>query len=144
MSWEYRILQWILLLSGLFLMSAFATTLLPASWMSATHQWLGLGEFPDFPITIYLARSTSLLYGVHGLLMFYAGWSIETHWRWVKIFGWLHIMMGSSMLAIDWTSGMPGYWTAMEGPPVAILGVVILVLLKRAGNFVSDNNSQPE
>lgn len=144
MSWEYRILQWILLLSGVFLMSAFATTLLPVSWMASTHQWLGLGEFPNSPITIYLARSTSLLYGVHGLLMFYTGWSIETHWRWVTIFGWLHVLMGSSMVMIDWTSGMPAYWTAIEGPPVAILGVVILLLLKRTEKFANHDTSQLE
>ena len=126
-------IRWILLLSGLFLMSAFLTTLLPVSWMNATHRWLGLGDFPDFPITKYLARSTSLLYGVHGLLMFYTGITIEHHWRFVKIFGWLHVLMGSSMVLIDVTSNMPTYWTALEGPPVAILGVIILVLLKRAG-----------
>lgn len=140
MSFEHQILKWLLLLSGVFLMSAFATMLLPVSWMAATHQWLGLGEFPDSPITVYLARSTSLLYAVHGLLMFYTGLTIESHWRWVKIFGWLHVVMGSSMFLIDWTSGMPIYWTAMEGPPVAMLGVVILVLLKRAGDYVNENN----
>lgn len=126
------ILKWILILTGLFLMSAFATTWLPVAWMDSTHRWLGLGEFPKAPITIYLARSTSLLYGVHGLLMLYTGLTIQQHWRFVEVFGWLHIVMGSCMLAIDWTSKMPGYWTALEGPPVAILGVIILILYSNA------------
>ena len=24
---------------------------MPTSWMAAAHQWLGLGDFPDAPIT---------------------------------------------------------------------------------------------
>ncbi len=129
------ILKWILVLSGLFLMTAFAMTLLPVAWMAATHRWLGLGEFPDSSIVLYLARSTSLLYGVHGLLMFYTGVTIIHHWRFVRVFGWLHVLMGSSMFLIDLTSGMPKYWVLLEGPPVAILGVVILFLLTKAGDF---------
>ena len=135
MSREQWCLKWILILSGLFLMTAFTTTLLPARWMAVAHEWLGLGKFPESPVTFYLARSTSLLYGVHGLLMFYTGLTIELHWRFVSVFGWLHVVMGSSMILIDLTSGMPTWWTAIEGPPVAILGVVILALLQRADRF---------
>ena len=132
MTREQWILKWILLLSGLFLMTAFAATLLPVSWMEATHEWLGLDQFPNRPITVYLARSTALLYGVHGLLMFYTATTIDNHWRFVRVFGWLHIIMGTAMLLIDITSSMPWYWIAAEGPPVAILGVVILALQKKA------------
>ena len=56
---------------GVGLLVATAAVFLPVEWMAAIHRWLGLGEFPDSPITIYLARSTSLLYAVHGFLMLY-------------------------------------------------------------------------
>ena len=41
---------------GVGLLVATAAVFLPVEWMAAIHRWLGLGEFPDSPITIYLAR----------------------------------------------------------------------------------------
>ena len=131
------ILRWILILSGLFLMLAFVAVLLPVDWMARAHQWLSLGEFPDVPITVYLARSTSLLYGVHGVLMFYTGITIDRHWRLVWLFGWLHVVIGITILLIDITAPMPLYWTLLEGGPVAVLGILILVL---AGMAYGDRN----
>lgn len=40
---------------------------MPRDWMAATHEAIGLGPFPEEPITEYLARSTS------GLCAFYGG-----------------------------------------------------------------------
>ena len=131
MSIEYTIVRWLLILSGLVLMTAFGAILLPVSVMASTHQWLGLGEFPNFPITAYLARSTSLLYGVHGVLMFYTGLTIQQHHRYVPIFGWLHIVIGLTLLVTDIVAGMPTFWTAGEGGPIMVIGVVILVLANR-------------
>ncbi len=133
------ILKWLLVLSGLFLMLAFVAVLLPTAWMADAHLWLGLGEFPAQPITFYLARSTSLLYGVHGVLMFYLGISLNHHWRLVWLFGWLHIVIGVTMLGIDITSPMPWYWIAAEGGPVAGLGVVILLLAQIAFPVSTDS-----
>lgn len=134
MNFSAQVLKWLLLLSGLFLVSAFAAMFLPRSWMASAHEFLGLGEFPDTPITYYLTRSTSLLYGVHGVLMMYVAITIEHHWRLVSVFGWLHIAIGFSMLVIDWMAPMPVYWIAGEGLPVATLGLAILIIAKRA-NF---------
>ena len=59
---------------GVGLMSAIIPVFFPVDLMATLHQWLGvwgeLGDFPDAPITIYLARSTSLLYALHGAVMF--------------------------------------------------------------------------
>ncbi len=119
------------MLSGMFLMCAFAAILLPVTTMASIHQWLGLGEFPDVPIMAYLARSTSVLYGTHGFLMFYTGWTIRQHWRYVPIFGWLHIVIGMTLLVTDILAPLPLYWIVAEGGPIAALGVLILVLAKR-------------
>lgn len=133
------LLKWLLILSGLVLILAFAAVLLPVAWMASTSEWIGLGEFPNRPLTIYLARSTSLLYGVHGVLMFYTGMTLEKHWRLVWLFGWLHVVIGCTILLVDLTAPMPWYWTAVEGGPVASLGVVILILARRAfGKRISD------
>ena len=138
------LLKWLLIVSGLFLVTAFGTVLLPVSWMAATHQWLGLGGFPEFPITVYLARSTSLLYGVHGVMMFYTGCTIQKHWRLVPLFAWLHIGLGIAMFLIDWTAPMPWYWTLLEGPPVGALGVLLLWMSANAGDFSLSTTSKIE
>ena len=131
MSFEFKILRWILMLSGCFLMSAFLTVLLPVKTMQSMHAWLGLGEFPVAPITDYLARSTSLLYGVHGSILFYTGLTIQHHWRFIPLLGWLHIVIGIAILMIDLTAPMPTYWILMEGGPIAAVGVLILFLFRR-------------
>jgi len=65
---------------GVGLLLATVAVFLPVSQMAIMHRWLGLGEFPDAPITIYLARSTSLLYAMHGAVMFYVAWHFGDAW----------------------------------------------------------------
>ena len=114
-------------------MVAAAAVLLPVQTMAQMHSWLGLGEFPDAPITRYLARSTSLLYAVHGVLMLYASFDIKRYWPMIVVFGWLHVVIGLTMFGIDLTSAMPLYWIAGEGIPIALVGGLIIYLWKKAG-----------
>lgn len=104
----------------------------PVNLMATIHQWLGLGEFPDQPITIYLARSTSLLYAIHGLLMVIVSLDLQRYWPLVPVFGWLHVIIGLLMLGIDLTTPMPWYWTAAEGIPISMAGLAIIWLHRRA------------
>ena len=125
-------LKWLLRIVGAGLCVAFACVLLPESTMAWTHQWLGLGEFPAEAITIYLARSTSLLYGVHGVVMLYASATLDRNLSLACLLGWLHVVIGLAMLGIDLTTGMPWYWTAFEGVPIALTGAAIVWLARRA------------
>ena len=125
-----KFLKFILLFAGGLLVTAFVAVLLPTEMMAAGHEWLGLGEFPNSPITMYLARSTSLLYGIHGVLMVYTGLTMQHHWRLAWYFSSLHIVIGITMLVTDMTAGMPLYWILGEGPPVALLGAFMLLLCK--------------
>lgn len=127
-----KILSWLLMIIGCGLMVAFFFVLMPGSQMAAIHQWLGLGELPDAPITFYLARSTSMLYGIHGALMFVCGRNIRKYSDLVPVFGWLHVFIGLVMLGIDLSSGMPWWWTAFEGVPIAMAGLLIVWLGKKA------------
>ena len=99
--------------------------------MSQIHSWLGLGEMNEDPILIYLARSTSLMYAVHGAVQVFTGLKIERLWPLVWLLGVLHVLIGCTMLFVDLNAGMPTYWTAGEGPPVAGLGLLILYLWNR-------------
>jgi len=125
-----KILKVLLLLTGGILITAFVAVVLPVEMMAAGHEWLGLGEFPNSPITIYLARSTSLLYGVHGVLMVYTALTMQHHWRLAWYFSALHVVIGITMLVTDITASLPLYWIFGEGPSVAILGAFMLLLCK--------------
>ena len=93
-----RILRWLLVIIGCGLLCATFAIFLPVSWMAKTHEWLGLGEFPDVAITAYLARSTSMLYAAHGALMLIASFDLKRYWPLVPVFGWLHVIMGLTIL----------------------------------------------
>ena len=131
-SWPAICLSWLLTISGCGLMVATIPVFFPVHWMATIHGWLGLGEFPDSPITIYLARSTSLLYAVHGTLMLIVSLNMKRYWPLVGVFGWLHVVIGLTMFGIDLTSPMPMYWIAGEGIPVAMAGVLILWLWRKS------------
>jgi len=104
--------------------------------MASIHQWLGLGEFPDSPITVYLARSTSLLYAIHGALLVVVSFDLERYWPLAPVFGWLHVVIGLTMLGIDLTTPMPLYWIVGEGVPVALAGLLIVWLWRQAQKTV--------
>ena len=119
---------------GVGLMSAIVPVFFPVDLMATLHQWLGLGEFPDAPITIYLARSTSLLYAMHGAVMFYVAWHFDRCQTLVPLLGVLHMVLGITMIGVDLNAGMPLYWTAGEGLPIALTGGAIFWLYRRSSS----------
>ncbi len=125
-------LRLMLAVVGCGLMVATVPIFFPVSWMATIHGWLGLGDFPAAPITMYLARSTSLLYAVHGCLMLFVSFDLDRYWPIVPVFGWLHVVIGLVMFGIDLTSPMPWYWTAVEGIPIAIAGLLIIWLYRNS------------
>ena len=127
-----KFLRAILAIVGCGLLVAAVAVFLPVETMAQWHRWLGLGEFPDAPITRYLARSTSLLYAVHGALMLYVSFDLKRYWPLVVVFGWLHVVIGLTMLGIDLSSPMPLYWTAGEGLPIAAVGMLIVYLWRKS------------
>lgn len=131
----YRsILQGLLGITGIGLLLATAPLFFPESLMASIHGYLGLGEFPSAPITLYLARSTSLLYAVHGVIILVTAIHINDLRRMVPILAGLHVVIGSCMLGIDLSSQMPMYWTVSEGPGVACMGILMYWLYKKANS----------
>lgn len=111
-----RLLRVLLRIGGTVLVLAFPTMLLPADWMAATHEWLGLGEFPRAPVVDYLARSAAALYGFHGILLFVIS-SDPARYRsilWYLVF--MNFTLGLMLVAVDVHAGMPLWWTVSEGP----------------------------
>lgn len=112
---------------GVLDMVAFIAAVMPAVWINTGHQWSGLGEFPTAPIAAYLARSASLMYGLHGVFLFLLATDTV---RYAKLIRWvaaITVLHGGFMLTIDLVEQMPLWWTLVEGPGFSLTGVIILV-----------------
>ncbi|MEE2826397.1 MAG: hypothetical protein VYE64_07190 [Planctomycetota bacterium] len=131
---KYEIwLRRLVCLNGGFLLIATLAMFLPVPVMARIHELLGLGRFPDDAITVYLARSTSLMYAIHGALTLYIAVQWNPFYRLVPFLALLHVLIGFSLIGIDVTTGMPSYWTCLEGGPIACFGLFLLWLYRRAG-----------
>jgi hypothetical protein len=134
--------KWLLRLDGALVSLGLLAVFFPDTLMAWIHARLGLGEMPSDPITEYLARSCSLLYGIHGLLMLYVAVEPRRYWQLAWLLAGFHIVLGVVLLGIDMAAGMPWYWTCAEGPPIFSLGVALMVLWQiatrgRAGSSTS-------
>lgn len=123
----------LLRLAGGVMAFAFLAMLMPTAWMASTHRWLGLGEFPDRPVVEYLARSISALYGFHGVLLLIVAGDPVHYRALVDYVAIMNVAFGLIVFAIDLEAGMPLFWTAAEGPPIAVFGVLLGVLSRRSG-----------
>lgn len=123
-----RVLVVLLRLAGAITVTAFLAILLPAEWMTSTHRWLGLGEFPRAPVVDYLARSIAALYGFHGVLLLIVSTDPVKYRAIVWFVAAMNIAFGLIVMAIDVHAGMPLFWTLGEGPPIIAFGIVIAVL----------------
>ncbi len=125
------ILTRLLQLIGVTLLLATLTIFLPVDWMAWTHDFLGVqGEFQTSGITIYLARSTSALYAIHGAVVLFLSFDVRKYIILIKAIGLTHILFGMVILGIDLTASMPWYWTLLEGAPVSMGGFVIFFLAR--------------
>ena len=118
-------LQLLLRLAGVITTFAFLAMLLPTDWMASTHERLGLGEFPRSPLVDYLTRSVAALYGFHGALLLLISRDPVKYRTIVQFVAVMNVAFGVMMLLIDLRAGMPWWWTAGEGPPIIVFGVVI-------------------
>lgn len=113
---------------GLLDLVASLAVVAPRAWIDASHQRLGLGQFPGDAIAGYLARSTSLWYVAYGLLLWYLASDVETYSRLITCVAWVMVAQGFVVAGIDIAEGMPLWWTALEGPCCTGLGILVLVL----------------
>jgi len=129
-SRQETILIVVLRLSGAVTVLAFPAILLPAEWMASIHRWLGLGEFSASTLVDYLTRSIAALYGFHGVLMLLVSCDVRRYRGIVTYLAYMYLAFGAMMLGIDLHAGMPPYWTLGEGPMIAALGILFMVLLR--------------
>jgi hypothetical protein len=121
-----RSLKIILHVLGWWTLLALGAVVMPRSWMAATHEWLGLGEFPTAPIVENLARSVSAFYAIFGAVCLMLASDIERYRPLIKFLGAILVVFGVSLFAIDSSAGMPPWWTVSEGLATIVFGVLLL------------------
>lgn len=122
-----RSLQVILRTFGSMDLVAFIAVVMPSAWIETGHQWAGLGSFPDAPVAAYLARSGSLMYGLHGVFLILLATDTVRYEKLIRWIAAVTVLHGGFMLAIDLVERMPLWWTLVEGPAFSLTGVVVLV-----------------
>jgi hypothetical protein len=127
-----RLLTWLLYIMGGMMSLAFAAVVLPTAWMAEIATWLGVGPLPRTPLTEYLTRSLSAIYGSFGLLHFYLARHAGRYLDLIVVVGWLTIALGVMLTALDFGIGMPPLWSWGEGPPTIVTGWAFVWLARRA------------
>ncbi len=125
-----KILKWLLIVLGGFGATALIPVVMPTDWMEAANDALGLGPFHRSPLTEYLTRSLSALYALNGLMLLYLSRQVARYGDLLVFYGWLLVGVAAALTAIDFWAGMPPSWRWGEGPPMIVLGGVIVWLAR--------------
>jgi hypothetical protein len=142
MSSAERWLSGVLRLFAVPVLLALPCALLPVAWMDATHRWLGLGVLPVAPIVEYLARSCSLLYGFHGLLLLLVASDVRRYLPVIWLMGGAGFAFGLTMLIVDHLAGLPLHWRWLEGAIIMTESGIILALARRATRAIRSGAKQ--
>ncbi len=81
-----------------------------------------------------MTRSVAALYGFHGGLLLLVSMRPSRYRGIIVYLGWMNILIGFMLLAIDLHAGMPWFWSLLEGPSVFLVGLAMLLLVR----FVDD------
>ena len=128
-----RVLKLILRIIGGSSLLALIFVAAPHAWMDSIHSALGMGQLPDEPVVGYLARSTSALYALIGGLLCVVSFDLGRHRRVLIYLGASLALFGLVLLIVDWSEGMPSFWTVWEGPFVIVSGLAIWFLSRGVG-----------
>jgi hypothetical protein len=126
-STSLRRLQLFLRAFALAPMSAALAAALPIGVMDQIHRAIGLGPMPQGPIVEYLARSTSMFYALHGILLWYLASDLRRYRRLFRFYLRISLAFAAGLFLTDLSAGLPLRWALVEGPIVAGFIVTISV-----------------
>ena len=126
-----RLLSFVLRLAGTFELLAFVAVVMPRSWMEASHSWLGMGVMPDGPLIMFMIRQASYAYGMHGVSLWLLASDIKRYRRLIAFNGISFLIAGVVFALIDYTAGMPIWWTIGDSIGCACFGAAVLWLNPR-------------
>ncbi len=111
---------------------AFLAAVMPEHWMVVTAKVIGIDPFPFSPLTFYLARNLSLLYGFIGVLLLLISFDLERYRPLVWYVAVGTIVFGVLQLVVDSMSSLPAWWTLGESAST-FFGGLLLYWLQRRG-----------
>jgi hypothetical protein len=101
--------------------------------MEVSHAWLGLGPMPEGAILMFLIRQASYSYGMHGVSLWILASDVKRFRKLVIFNGIAHLLAAPVFFLIDYTYGMPFFWTVMDTVGCGLLGAALLWLNWRSG-----------
>lgn len=125
-----RLQSWLLRLAGAVEILAFFSVVMPRSWMEASHAWLGLGEMPGGPVIMFMIRQASYAYGMHGVSLWVLAADVKRFRPLVILNGVSFLLAAPVFFVIDYTSGMPLWWTLEDSLGCGFLGGALLWLTR--------------
>lgn len=111
--------------------SALLVVFVPASVFTGLISHSGLGEVAVRPLDVYLAKTTSALYALHGAMILYLSFDLERYWNLIRFLAVAALLHGLVIVGIDWSLPMPLWWRLVEGPGFAATGALVLWLQHR-------------
>jgi hypothetical protein len=137
MSPEQRTVALVLRCFGCLDLLAFAAVVMPRRWMEWACAASGAGELPPGAVVGYLARSSSMLYALHGAMILFLSLDVVRYWRLIRFLALAALVHGVVIFGIDQVEGMPALWRWTEGPAFAATGAVVLLCQWRAARRAS-------
>ncbi len=95
-------------------MLAFAAAVMPEHWMIEASEFLGFDPFPFSPLTFYLARNLSLLYGFVGALLLFISRDLIRYRELIRMLAIGTIVFAILQLIVDAQASMPIWWSLGE------------------------------
>ncbi len=126
---EHKLVQaWLLRLAGAVEILAFISVVMPRSWMETSHAWLGLGEMPGGPIIMFMIRQSSYTYGMHGISLWVLASDVDRFRPLIILNGISFLLAAPVFFSIDYTAGLPMWWTVFDTLGCAFFGAALLLL----------------
>jgi hypothetical protein len=125
---------------GLIDLLALGIALIPSSWIISMHGHLGMGPFPEETLTLYLARSSCLMYAVHGVLLIFVSFDVARYLPLIRLLAGIAVIHGIVLIVIDQFTGMPWWWTLGEGGLLIAWGSLTFCLL--SSNTPSESSKE--
>lgn len=129
-----RLLAWLLRLAGAFEILAFFAVIMPRSWMEVSHAWLGMGQMASGPLLMFMIRQASFTYGMHGVSLWVLASDVVRFRALVILNGVAYLLAGPIFFWIDYTTGMPWWWTVADSLGCGLNGAAILLLVRLLSN----------
>ncbi len=129
-----RFIGWVSLL-------AFAAAIMPEPWMIQIAKVLTIDPFPVHPLTFYLARNLSLLYGFVGVALIVVAHDIDRYRPAVRLTAYGTMAFGVLQVLCDCQSSMPWWWSWGEGVSTVFGGAAMFYLDARSRKEIKNNSS---